>query len=725
MFSTHLLASNGSRYTAIRILSLGGLLALLPIETACGGASASNSGPKLPVVTPQSHTNPALTLTASPLSGPAPLTVSFVAACSTCVAYTWSFGDGGTDSVPGSNQTYTYRSAGSWSAIVAGTDKQGNGATATAIITVAQQVVGNPCGKPFFPCVNRSTESIPVPATPPNAGGPGGVNTYMVDPDFNNIVVRATDYADTILPGWTQWDGNSFVAGCAGGAFCNRANADRTLWVFEGVGGNAVMLRFDPVAFASAEALIRAAGNTIPPGLPQSVFGVYTTQPVGYRVPAGRFSWTQKNLYFATIGTQIRAYCFGVSYANGLCSDALDAVNVPTVANGRIVTLVDVAHAGPNCLPSDYKPTWVADGDQDEATDSQFSVAYSSLNEGYPSQVNGGQNSGVHEVIWSQAKGCQVLNTYTGMFTADPGWGTNGMSLTLPDRFTIHSAANQDLSGTYLALSVAKCLGVCGNGVSPMVLVLGTNTDLYLCGVGYGDCGGHASFGWNYWQNAAQNTFLGQLDVRPLPNTQGTFKRVPSGKVTGVTCHGDSHMSWIADDPANVTDFLSVSSATSESQPAKVCSDSSPLRNEINLYDPAGGSIGRAGHTFNSGYSGRFSAQFAIFEWTQVGDFAAFSSDWLETLGDENGNTGCPGGFLRFDGWKSDAPLVAGTTIAPQAGNSALFLFQVTTSGTSGAKHPKWPQTIGATVTDGSAQLVNIGSGCRGDVFITDLTSAY
>src|SRR5579859_1234645 len=219
---------------------------------------------------------PVLTLTATPVSGTSPLSVSFVATCKTCVAYTWAFGDGGIGTGP--KQTHVYQTVGTYYPLVGATDKYGNSVTGTAVIDVTPAVVVNPCGKPKYPCVNRSTASIPVPAVPPNAGGPGGANTYMVDPDFHNVIVRVTDYSHTIIPGNTQYNGNYFQAGCGGGSFCNAVNADRTLWKFEKPGGtNNILLRFDPTAFASAVQMIRSAGNTVPSGLPESVFGLYTT----------------------------------------------------------------------------------------------------------------------------------------------------------------------------------------------------------------------------------------------------------------------------------------------------------------------------------------------------------------------------------------------------------------------------------------------------------------
>lgn len=656
-----------------------------------------------------------LTLSTNPVSGDAPLTVTFKATCATCKVYTWDFGDNSGPAIPpGPNQTHIYKVAGTYNVIVAASDSQGHSYVGQSTVGVALT-----CGAPTFPCANRSVASIPVPTVPPNAGGPGGANTYMVDPDFHNVIVRATDYTHTI-PSGHNYDGNSFQAGCGGGAGCLASNTDRTLWLFETMGGGDIILRFDPVAFTKAVDMIRAAKNTIPTGLPQSVFGLYTTAPTGYKIPKGHFSWKQKNLFYSNSGTKVMAYCFGTTYVGGTCNDTLSTVP-PSVTNGRIITVVDYAKVGPNCLPAGYAATWAAFADQDEQ-DEVFAVGFSSLNEGYPDQKGSGQNTGVHVAVWSKAKGCQVLNTYTGKFTADVAWGTNGKTLSLPDRFTLHSYPNLDLSGTYMVLSVGNCLTTCFHGDSGMFVQLGTATGYYLCAPAYGACGGHASFGYSVWQNDP-NTW--QAAIRPMPNTNQTFTRTPLIKVPEITCTGDRHYSWVADDPTNVTYILASTSSSTESQPAKVCNDGSPLRNELSLYDPKGSNIARVGHTFNSGYSGRFSIQWAILEWTKVGDFAAWGSDWLETLGDENGHTTCPGGVFHFNNWTASTALTSGTILSPQAANAAGFLYKVTTAGTTGVAHPVWSQTIGAAVKDGSVTYKNIGSGCRGDVFITDLTTAY
>ena len=168
--------------TIMTLLSLMTLVISLPITTACGRASTVNppaAGPTSVGTTPQGP--PTLTLTATPLTGTTPLTVTFVAKCSTCVAYTWSFGDGGVQSTPGPNQAYTYQSSGTFNAVVAAVDIQGNGAKAQATVTANPALAADPdntyCslgnivlgaatdGPASLPqrCINSSLASTPSP----------------------------------------------------------------------------------------------------------------------------------------------------------------------------------------------------------------------------------------------------------------------------------------------------------------------------------------------------------------------------------------------------------------------------------------------------------------------------------------------------------------------------------------------------------------------------------
>jgi DNA-binding MarR family transcriptional regulator len=81
-----------------------------------------------------------IALTAAPLNGTAPLTVTFNATpgggSGTYLSYLWTFGDGGSGS--GLDIRYTYETAGQFEARLVVTDSDGVNATATANVTVAR-----------------------------------------------------------------------------------------------------------------------------------------------------------------------------------------------------------------------------------------------------------------------------------------------------------------------------------------------------------------------------------------------------------------------------------------------------------------------------------------------------------------------------------------------------------------------------------------------------------
>jgi PKD repeat protein len=80
---------------------------------------------------------PTLKLKVSPMTAVVPATVVLTATCPTCVAYAWNFGDGTSNSVPGSAQTHVYSTSGQFDAVVAATDKNGNPVEADVLITLS------------------------------------------------------------------------------------------------------------------------------------------------------------------------------------------------------------------------------------------------------------------------------------------------------------------------------------------------------------------------------------------------------------------------------------------------------------------------------------------------------------------------------------------------------------------------------------------------------------
>jgi hypothetical protein len=80
---------------------------------------------------------PSVTLSASPSSGAAPLTVTLQATCPTCVAYVWNFGDGTPPPIiKNMTQAHTFHDPGVYTVIFAGVDKNGAPQNTTVDVNV-------------------------------------------------------------------------------------------------------------------------------------------------------------------------------------------------------------------------------------------------------------------------------------------------------------------------------------------------------------------------------------------------------------------------------------------------------------------------------------------------------------------------------------------------------------------------------------------------------------
>ena len=103
--------------------------------TATNAAGSSTATPRTITVTSSGPSQPVASFTASPLSGTAPLAVSFTDTSSgSPTSWSWSFGDGGSSTAQ--NPTHTYTSAGTYQATVTATNAAGSSTATPRTITV-------------------------------------------------------------------------------------------------------------------------------------------------------------------------------------------------------------------------------------------------------------------------------------------------------------------------------------------------------------------------------------------------------------------------------------------------------------------------------------------------------------------------------------------------------------------------------------------------------------
>lgn len=185
--------------------------------------------------------NPVVTLSATPDHGTSPLTVNFVASCSTCVVYTWDFGDGQIQSVPGSKQTHTYSKDGKFDAVVAVADKYGKGATVDVIVSVTGD------GPPTYAWATRTNAVIPTPTVAPfHATDLAG--TIKTDSTLSKgaHIVRLTDGKNVCSGGPAGGNGQSADATPTGGDNDAISNTTETAWLVTCSGANKFIVAMNP-----------------------------------------------------------------------------------------------------------------------------------------------------------------------------------------------------------------------------------------------------------------------------------------------------------------------------------------------------------------------------------------------------------------------------------------------------------------------------------------------
>jgi hypothetical protein len=531
------------------------------------------------------------------------------------------------------------------------------------------------CGPPLYPCSTTSLATIQLPALP-NVGNLSGLATLVTPSDFNNAIVRVTDTnLDSTITGGT------YVIDPGGSGDRNMWNTDSTLLTVSSTGTRGYILNFNPSTMAVSN---RYSGSFI----------------LNLK---GTFSFANKFLFYGVIGTSTAI-------------SQWDFTSPSTMPSAT--TLYDFSTSS-NCLGSSYSST-IADtlSTSKIPADSVFATAFSN---------SGGQGTGVDVVAYKVGSGCSHLNTQTGVVTGD--WGTTGTISSLADRFSIHEVRLSQ-NGRYMLLAKTTCFTTCA--IVPYVWEIGTLNLTLVCTV---SCSGHFSTGFNTWvNNNGSPLFQWQSRLLTSPGSStpliATF---PSGEVTPV----DHHSGWANANASDTNLFFATQTETG----SYCCFGNYPSAwyAEVNGLDPTGvsGVVKRFAHTYATGESLIFDTQQAIGSVSQDGRFYAFSTDWMGSLGNNDGVTStCVGGGAD---WKAStayatAASCAGTSanntscVIPETNNvgvnSVGYVFRASAGGTSGAPPGPtvWNQTVGGITTDGTVTWTNVGQpNCRGDVFAVEL----
>jgi PKD repeat protein len=169
---------------------------------------------------------PNVGFTAAPLSGTAPLPVSFTDTSTGGVtSWAWTFGDGGTSTLQ--NPAHTYTTAGTYTVTLTGTNANGGSASSTATVQVSAPPEANAVGFGGATSTGQSTAGTSVTLTKPAGTAVGDLLVASMTADnAPNATAPAgwTSFLPTLRPGGASVFGYYHVV--------TAADANTTSWVW-------------------------------------------------------------------------------------------------------------------------------------------------------------------------------------------------------------------------------------------------------------------------------------------------------------------------------------------------------------------------------------------------------------------------------------------------------------------------------------------------------------
>jgi hypothetical protein len=437
--------------------------------------------------------------------------------------------------------------------------------------------VGN-CGPPAYSCARTDLAVAQLPIIP-NMGNLTGKDTCINDPDFSSRVCRLTD---------STTSGNAtIIAHGGGGGDENSFNLDSTKLVVDTTTGVTIPVSFDPVTMV---------GNKMYGGWSFSL--------------SGNASWSHLNpdlLYAMGPTGQKTAW---VSYDTS-------SPSIPSP-----VTVYD--YRTPNCLGTSFVSTWVGTAGVSK-DDTVFVAGFSN---------NGGQGTGHYVVAYNKTTNtCRMFDVASGVVTGDPGSGPTGavpnwQTMTDADGILLHSIQlSKDGAWVVINPHVPSCPS-CGSGIFFWQI------DTLNVTSASGNLGGHSTEGYTHWINN-NNSPIGQFQSR-LFATPGTRTPIIQNFPLSLAAPFEHHAGWSNVDVNDTYPFF-----LTEDQPLSLNVPNVAWFKEVLGVSPVTGTVFRFAHTFSSSLSHRFSTKSSVGAISQDGRFFLWSSDWMGTLGSENGASSC------------------------------------------------------------------------------------
>lgn len=535
------------------------------------------------------------------------------------------------------------------------------------VVVKGSTSLGTLCGPPTYVCSQQSFVPLPViQPIMPDLGGLTGANTLVVPEGWTNRLVRLTD----VNTSSGSFASKSYDLTDSGGGKDLQWNSDDTmLSIINSGSSKGTVVVFDPTTMHGT--------NSYP----------------ALQIPTGR-AWSKTNpKYLRTLdsagsGTAVKLYDFSPAPPSVTITTDFDYHSCPGISGITAIWSAPLSST---------------------TNDELFATGFS---------TTGGQDTGTLVVAYRPSDGaCQVFDTNACTITGSGGLPSGPATTCYP--FTVHDVVAGP--GEWAQIGVGDTCTGCPSPHGPFFWKIKTTT----VNLALANSGGHNALGYSHWWNInAAPVMCGRLFT-----DMATCSPINDGTGISPATPQDTHCGAPNMNPDDSAPLF-CSQASTPNPAAYGATYTSPLQNMVYGIFPQTGKYLLVNPTFTTGYDnavqGNFRAEYAIPAISQTGRFVAFPSDGMGTFGNKDGTTlACVSGGWP---WNASRAYALNYQIGPAAAvNPAKHVFKATACAggvcTQGATQPTpWPQTLNATITDGTITWTDIGPPtCRWDILVSEV----